>query len=162
MCLVFIYCLREDRYIRRSVYGGQDRDVIYTKKGPPSEHLVRVWSANNMRDTVADPRLMVINKPGFGAHSSGGNSARSDGADTAGFGRSPSEIVLKSKDNDFELSTQYSSLSPRKTLATDPFRVNNRVIGAGGQDGLNGVILEADANDEYTTAGNRNSIAPRL
>ena len=40
--------------------------------------------------------------------------------------------------------------------------MNDRVICAGGQDGLNGVILEADANEEYTTAGNRNSNAPRL
>ena len=76
---------------------------------------------------------------------------------TAGFAKSPSEIIISKREQEVELSTQYSSLSPRRTVATDPFRMNNRVIGAGGQDGLNGVILEADANEEYTTAGNRTS-----
>ena len=67
------------------------------------------------------------------------------------------------KEKDMELSTNFSSLSPRRTVATDPFRINDRVICAGGQDGLNGVILEAEINEEYTTAGNRTSLhAPAL
>ena len=63
LCLVGCYFFREDRNIRRSVFGGQDRDIIYTNLHPKMQNQskdVRVWSMDSMRDTVADPKLLVI------------------------------------------------------------------------------------------------------
>ena len=90
-----------------------------------------MWSAQNLRDTVADPNLIVINKGRYGSQPE--SQRTSESTETAGFGRSPSEIIIKNNnDRDIELSTNFSSLSPRKTVATDPFRVDDRVICAGG------------------------------
>lgn len=49
-----------------------------------------------MRDTVADPRLIVLNKPRYSeVVSSSGNLSQSSSTRTAGFGRSPSEVLVK-------------------------------------------------------------------
>ena len=35
-------------------------------KLPKSNKEVRIWSMDTMRDTVADPKFIVINKPSYG------------------------------------------------------------------------------------------------
>ena len=60
-------------------------------KLPKSNKEVRIWSMDTMRDTVADPKLIVINKPSYGQEVQR-KSTDSSSNQTANFGKSASEI----------------------------------------------------------------------
>ena len=63
LCGIGCYCYREDTFVRRSIFGGQDRDIIYAASTQPPRVMsesksVRVWSMSGMRDTVLDPKAL--------------------------------------------------------------------------------------------------------
>lgn len=78
---------------------------------------------DSMRDTVADPKLIVINKPSFGQdglpiRTSTGESSSTK---TAKFAKSASEITIPNKKN-IELSSNLSTHNTNRSEAPqDPW-----------------------------------------